>query len=96
MANSSDAYRRWLAVLFLSISFAMLMWGETALSSSLEGLSYFVFWTIFFACTSATISIGLMDTWIMKRRTEDARRDLLRRLREGMDPHSMPDSREEK
>ena len=96
MANSSDAFRRWLALLFLSISFAMLIWGQTVLSSSLEGLSYFVFWTIFFACTSATICIGLMDAWILKRRTEEARRDLLRRLREGVDQHSRPTSREER
>ena len=96
MANSSDAFRRWLTLLFLSISFGMLIWGQTVLSSTLEGLSYFLFWTIFFACTSATICLGLLDTWILRKRTTEARRDLLRRLREGMDPDSMPSSREEK
>ena len=37
MANSTDSLRRWVALFCLTVSFGMLVWGETLLERYLEG-----------------------------------------------------------
>lgn len=85
MANSTDALRRWTALFCLAVSFGMLIWGQTLLKPHLEGPLYFIYWTIFFAFTSLTVLIGILDAWIVKRRSKLAHRELVRKLTEGFD-----------
>ena len=85
MANSTDSLRRWVALFCLTVSFGMLVWGETLLKGYLEGPLYFIFWTLFFAFAASTVFIGVLDVWIVKRRSKVARRELLRKLTEGFD-----------
>ena len=85
MANSTDSLRRWVALFCLTVSFGMLVWGETLLKRYLEGPLYFIFWTLFFAFAASTVFIGVLDVWIVKRRSKVARRELLRKLTEGFE-----------
>ena len=77
MANSSQAWRRWFGVLFLTLAFGMLVWGKTVLEPRLDGAAYLIYWGICFGFTFAAIITALIDMRATRRRTELEQQELL-------------------
>ncbi len=76
-ANSAQAWRRWFGLLFLAISFGMLIWGQTFLQGRLAGTSYLFYWSICFLFTFLTLATALLDILLVRRQIRRDQRALL-------------------
>jgi len=75
--RSSDARRRALGTLFLGGSLVMLVWGQTALKSTLQGLPFILYWAVCMCLTFFALMIALLDLWIVRRRGREQEKQLL-------------------
>ena len=77
MGNSSDSWRRKLGIAFVVVPGGMLILGQTALKSSLDGFAFLVYWLVCFVFTFAAIFLALMDMRAVRRQTREEARALL-------------------
>lgn len=77
--NSAQAWRRWFGLLFLAISFGMLIWGQTFLKARLEGMTFLVYWSFCFVFTLLAIATALLDILLVRRQSRIDRREILRK-----------------
>ena len=61
MLKSSDARRRALGTLFLGATLVMLVWGQTALQSHLQGMQFLFYWTACMLLTFLTLMTALLE-----------------------------------
>ena len=79
-ANPADLRRRWFGVFFLLIAAGMLIWGQTILKPSLQGIGFVLYWLTCLAFTGMALVTALLDIWAVRRRTREQQRDLLQRI----------------
>lgn len=80
MSNPADARRRWFGMFFLLMAFGMLVWGQTVLKPRLgQGLAFVLDWLACFMFTGLAILTALLDLWIVRHRSREAQRELLRK-----------------
>jgi len=79
MTNNADSFRRWLGMLFLAVSFAMMMWGQIVLHPHLAGLAFALYWSVCFGLSIVAVVIGILDVRAMLRNLKAERLGLLRR-----------------
>lgn len=77
--HSAQAWRRWFGLLFLAVSFGMLVWGQTFLKDRLEGMAYLVYWSVCFLFTILAIATALLDILLVRRQSRIARREILKK-----------------
>ena len=77
MGNGLDANRRKLGIVCLAVPGGMLILGETALKSSLDGVAFLVYWLVCFAFTVAAVFIALIDLRAVRRQTRQETQALL-------------------
>jgi hypothetical protein len=82
-ANSGQAWRRWFGLLFLALSFGMLVWGQTFLKNQLQGVGFLIYWSICFLFTLLAIATALLDMLLVRRQCRIDRRDVLRKAFSG-------------
>ena len=70
-------WRRWLGIVFLAISFGMLVWGQTVLKSQLTGLGYLLYWTVCICFTLFAIATALVDILLVRRKHRKERKHLI-------------------
>lgn len=79
MPSAIDARRRWFGLFFLIVAGGMLIWGQTVLRAHLSGWGFLVYWLTCFVFTLLAILTALLDIWIVRRRSRQARRELFER-----------------
>jgi hypothetical protein len=79
MTCNADSFRRWLSMLFLAVSFAMVMWGQIVLHPHLAGVAFAIYWSVCFALSFVAVVIGILDLRAMLRALKVERLGLLRR-----------------
>ena len=79
MTNNADSFRRWLGMLFLAVSFAMMMWGQIVLQRHLAGVAFALYWSTCFGLSIVAVAIGILDVRAMLRNLKTERMALLRR-----------------
>lgn len=79
MSAAIDARRRWFGLFFLIVAGGMLIWGQTVLRAHLSGWGFVVYWLACFVFTMLAILTALLDIWIVRRRSRQARRELFER-----------------
>jgi len=78
-ANSAQAWRRWFGLLFLALSFGLLIWGQTVLKTRLEGAGFLLYWATCFLFTLLAIATALLDILLVRRQSRLERRELLKK-----------------
>ena len=76
MANSSDRRRRWLGGIALVLALAMLIAGQTVLSTRFGPLGFAVFWIVCLLLTCVAIIVAFRDLSVVRRRTREEQRAL--------------------
>ena len=76
MPNSADTRRRWLGAIFLLLSVAMLVVGQTVLKEQLRGRTFMFFWLGCFAVTGLAILVALVDAAVLRRRAREQQLEL--------------------
>lgn len=79
MLTAADALRRWLGMLCLALASGMLIWGQVVLAPYLKGVGFIIYWVICLLFTLAAIVIALLDIRAVRRRTQEERRELLKK-----------------
>jgi uncharacterized metal-binding protein len=79
MTENADSFRRWLSMLFLVVSFAMMMWGQIILHPHLAGVAFALYWSACFGLSIVAVVIGILDVRAMLRNLKTERLALLRR-----------------
>src|SRR5438128_6512604 len=79
MSNPLDARRRWFGLFFLFVALGLLIWGQTILKSHLNGLGFILYWFLCFIFTLLALLTALLDFWMVRRRTREAQKDLLKK-----------------
>jgi hypothetical protein len=79
MPSAIDARRRWFGLFFLIVAGGMLIWGQTVLRAHLRGWGFLVYWLACFAFTVLAILTALLDIWMLRRQSRQARRELFQR-----------------
>ena len=77
--RSAQAWRRWFGLLFLALSFGMLVWGQTFLKTRLTGAAYLLYWSVCFLFTLLAIATALLDILLVRRQVRSERREMLRK-----------------
>src|ERR1044072_959531 len=77
MPNSADALRRWCGLLFLVLAFGLLIWGQTVLRDSLQGVAFLIYWFFCFLFTFAAIITALLDVRATRKRVKKEQEELL-------------------
>ena len=80
--------RRWLGLLFLALSFGLLVWGQTVLRDRLKGTAFLAYWGFCFLFTFAAIVIALLDIRATRRRVQRAHEELIERTLKELDQES--------
>ncbi len=75
--RSGDARRRALGTLLLGGALVMLVWGQTALKPTLQGLSFILYWAVCMCLTFLALMTALLDLWIVRRRGREQEKQLL-------------------
>jgi hypothetical protein len=88
MPTSADALRRWLGLLFLALSFAFLVWGQTFLRDRLKGTAFLIYWGFCFLFTFAAIFIALLDLRATRKRAQREHDELIERTMKEVDRES--------
>jgi membrane protein implicated in regulation of membrane protease activity len=84
--------RRGLGLACLIGAAVMVIVGETALHSSLDGVPFLIYWLICFLFTFAAIAIALSDLRSVRRRSREEKLKLLRKTFGELDPIEEPKS----
>ena len=77
--------RRWLGLLFLSLAFGMLIWGQTVLRDRLHKVAFLIYWAICFLFTLAAIVTALLDVRATRKRAQVEHNELVRRTLEELE-----------
>lgn len=80
MEKNADRARRLVGGFFLAVAALMLAAGETVLSARLRqspGLTL-LYWAVCFVSVFLAILVALLDLWIVRRRSREETRGLLR------------------
>ena len=85
MPTSADSLRRWLGLLFLALSFGLLVWGQTVLRERLKGTAFLAFWGCCFLFTLAAIVIALLDLRATRKRALREHQELVQRTMNELD-----------
>jgi len=56
----------------------MLVWGQTALKPALKGIDFLLYWTLCMGLTFLALMVGLLDLWIIRRRSREERKKMFR------------------
>ena len=78
MTNNAESFRRWLGMLFLTASFAMMIWGQIVLQPHLSGVVFNLYWLVCFGLSIAAVAIGILDVRDVLRELKAERAALLR------------------
>lgn len=84
MTNNADSMRRWRGMLFLAVSFAMMMWGQLVLGAHLSGVAFVLYWGACFGLSIAAIVLGILDVRGVLRQIKAERSASLRRAMRGI------------
>lgn len=84
MTNDSGSMRRWLGMLFLGVSFAMMMWGQLILQEHLFGIVLTVYWMVCFVFSITAVTMGVLDVRDVLRSLKAERTASLRRAMRGI------------
>lgn len=79
MTNNADSRRRWLGMLFLTTSFAMVMWGQIVFQPHLSGVAFTLYWSACLGLSFMAAVIGILDVRAILRNLKAERAALLRR-----------------
>ena len=79
MGNAIDSRRRKFGVICLAVPAAMLILGQTAFKSSLDGAAFLAYWFICFLFTLAAMFIALLDIRSVQRQSREETRQLLQK-----------------
>ena len=79
MPTSADALRRWLGLLFLALSFGLLVWGQTVLRDRLKGTAFLAYWGCCFLVTLAASTVALLDLRATRKRAQREHEELIQR-----------------
>jgi hypothetical protein len=79
MMTRADGWRRWWGTFCLIMAVGMLLWGQTLLAAYLEGLGYVIYWLVCFGFVFLAILIAGLDLWIVRRRVQRERTELIRK-----------------
>src|SRR5438093_1540566 len=77
MGNATDSLRRKLGIVCLAVPVGMLVLGQTALKSSLDGAAFLFYWAICFLFTLAAMFIALADIRSVRRQSRHETRELI-------------------
>lgn len=76
--------QRWRGMLYLALSFAMMMWGQLVLNDRLSGIAFTIFWGVCFALASTAVVFGVLSVRGVLRETKSERNASLRRAMRGI------------
>ncbi|MDQ6630863.1 MAG: hypothetical protein M3Y82_03790 [Verrucomicrobiota bacterium] len=79
MARSSRSFRREIGAGFLTVAVGMLVLGETILKSRLSGVAFIFYWISCFSFSGLAAITALVDLFIVRRQSREARRELVDR-----------------
>lgn len=79
MTNSPESMQRWRGMLFLAVSFAMMIWGQLVLNNRLTGIALTLYWVVCFALAIAAVVFGVLSVCGVLRETRLERTASLRR-----------------
>ena len=77
--ESSDSFQRWLGMLFLAVSFAMMIWGQIVFASKLNGIRGALYWAVCFAFSVTAVVMGFLDVRRLLREVRAERMSSMRR-----------------
>lgn len=77
--ETSDSIQRWVGMLFLALSFAMMIWGQVVLGFEPGGAAFVVFWTVCFAFSVTAVVMGILDVRRLLREIRSERMASMRR-----------------
>jgi hypothetical protein len=72
--------RRWYGLLCLVLGASMLVWGQTVLSTRLQGKTYIIYWTICFLVTSLALIFALWETRRLRLKLHEEEKALFREM----------------
>ena len=76
MAPHATTRRRWCGALALLVALAMLICGQTALKTQLQGIAFMLYWLVCFAFTGLAVLIALLDAHVVRLQTRQEQRQL--------------------
>jgi hypothetical protein len=71
--------RRWTTGLFLGLACLMLFLGLTIFSGHLQQASFVIYWLVCFLFTGLAAILALVDVMIIRKKSRDEQRDLIKR-----------------
>jgi len=77
MSSASDARRRRIGLITLTIAALMLLGGQTVLAPALDGLVFLVYWLICFFFTVASIFIAILDVRALRRHSKEIQQEII-------------------
>ena len=86
--TSADLWRRWLGLLFLTLGFGLLVWGQTVLRERLAGIPFVAYWVFCFLCTIGAIVTALLDIQATRKRFRQEHKRLMQRTLEDIERQS--------
>lgn len=88
--ESSDSIQRWVGMLFLAISFAMMIWGQLVFGFEPDSPAFVFFWVVCFAFSVTAVVMGILD---VRRLLREIRSDRMTSMRRTMRAIKHPDER---
>lgn len=79
MQNGLEAYRRWIEMFGLTMSFGMLIWGHTTLEPHLTGRLYAFYWAACAAFAMLAVISALESIFMERRHLRAEHEELVRR-----------------
>lgn len=77
MARDWKCCRRWVGAGSLLAALGLLVLGQTALKSQLQGLTFLLYWSACLAATGVAVITALLDVKALQQRARTEQRDLL-------------------
>lgn len=77
MAQDWKCRRRWIGAVSLLGALALLVLGQTALESKLQGMTFLLYWSLCLAATGVAVITALLDVRTLQHRARREQRDLL-------------------
>jgi hypothetical protein len=84
MTNQPESIQRWRGMLFLVVSFAMMMWGQLVLNEHLSGILFTAYWVACFALAITAGVFGVLSVRGVLREMKAERNSSLRRAMRGI------------
>lgn len=77
MAQNWKCRRRWVGAVSLLGALALLVLGQTALESKLQGITFLLYWSLCLAATGVAVITALLDVRALQHRARAEQRNLL-------------------